>query len=433
MSLAQASATVDAAGRYQARGRVSEAVGLLIRATAPAIRLGELVEIERPPLPPLAAEVSGFRGDEALLLPLGEAQGIGPSCRVRFLGHALCIRCGEPLLGRVLDGLGRPLDGPAPEGLVPWEVDRPAPDPLRRPRVSEPLPTGIRALDALCPLGQGQRLGLFSGPGVGKSTLLGQIARQTACDVAVVCLVGERGREVREFLDTCLGDQGRRRSVVVVATADAPSLVRLRSAFVATAIAEQFRDQGRKVLLLVDSLTRLARAQREVALACGEPPARQGYPPSVFALLPRLLERAGNSERGSITAVYTVLVAGSDMDEPIADEARGILDGHIVLGQTLAERGHFPAIDVLGSLSRLMPEVTTPAQQQAAQALRRLLADYEQHRDLILLGAYARGSDPRIDEAIHRIADIERFLCQGTREAVAWEETVARLLCEFGT
>jgi type III secretion protein N (ATPase) len=311
---------------------------------------------------------------------------------------------------------------------VPWAVDRPAPDPLARARVTRPLPLGIRALDALLTAGEGQRLGLFAGSGVGKSTLLGQIARQTEADVNVIALVGERGREVGEFLDASLGPAGRGRSVVVCATSDAPSLVRLRSAFVATAIAEWFRAQGRRVLFMLDSLTRVARAQREVGLAAGEPPARQGYPPSVFAMLPRLLERTGTDARGSITALYTVLVAGGDMDEPIADEVRGILDGHVVLSRELASRGHWPAIDVLPSLSRLMSAVAAGPERAAAQRVRAWLAAYERHRDLIVLGAYQRGTDPMTDQALARLPAIEAFLRQATQEATPYDETRHRLL-----
>ncbi|HEY8926277.1 MAG TPA: FliI/YscN family ATPase, partial [Polyangia bacterium] len=318
------------------------------------------------------------------------------------------------------------------DGFEEWPVDRPAPDPLRRRRIERPLALGIRAIDGLLTVGEGQRVGLFAGAGAGKSTLLGQIARHTEADVNVICLCGERGREVSEFLEGALGADGRARSVVVCATSDAPSLVRLKSAFVATAIAEWFRAQGRRVLFMMDSLTRFARAQREVGLAAGEPPTRQGYPPSVFALLPRLLERTGNDERGSITALYNVLVTGDDMDEPIADEVRGILDGHIVLSRELAARNHFPAIDVPASLSRVMSSVVDPAHRQAAGRVRELLATYAQKRDLILLGGHRRGSDPRTDEAIARIDAIEAFLRQPTTERAAFVETRARLSALLG-
>ena len=307
-------------------------------------------------------------------------------------------------------------------------MDRAAPDPLTRRRIVRPLSLGVRAVDGLLTVGEGQRVGLFAGSGVGKTTLLGQIARNADVDVAVIALVGERGREVREFLEDTLGPQGRAKAVVVCATSDEPSLVRIKSAFVATAIAEWFRAQGQRVLLIMDSLTRFARAQREVGLAAGEPPSRQGYPPSVFALLPRLLERAGNSDHGSITAIYSVLVAAGDMDEPIADETRGVLDGHIVLSRDLAERGHYPAIDVLPSLSRLMSAVADHDHLRAANRLRELVSIYEDKRDYIALGAYKRGSDPRVDEAIVKMDRINQFLRQGVSEHSTLEETRRRLL-----
>lgn len=423
-----------AAPRREA-GRVVEVTGLVVRATVPGIRVGELCWIESAAPDPaqrgmrVEAEVVGFRGDEAVLMPLGELAGIGPDALVTTTGRPLSVDVSPALLGRVLDGLGRPADGRGPvEGAEPWPVDRGAPDPLTRARITRALPLGVRALDALLTVGEGQRLGLFAGSGVGKSTLLGQIARQADADVNVIALVGERGREVGEFLDASLGPAGRARSVVVCATSDAPSLVRLRSAFVATAIAEWFRARGQRVLFMLDSLTRVARAQREVGLAAGEPPARQGYPPSVFAMLPRLLERTGTDDKGSITALYTVLVAGGDMDEPIADEARGILDGHVVLSRELASRGHWPAIDVLPSLSRLMSTVGGAPERAAADRVRTWLAAYERHRDLIVLGAYQRGSDATTDVALARLPAIEAFLRQTTDEAAPYAETRRRLL-----
>jgi ATP synthase in type III secretion protein N len=430
----RALARLERAAPRREAGRVVEVTGLVVRATVPGIRVGELCWIEPPGAdvdagPRVQAEVVGFRGDEAVLMPLGELAGIGPDARVTTTGRPLTIGVAPGLLGRVLDGLGRPADGGGPlEGAVPWLVDRPAPDPLRRARVSRALPLGVRALDGLLTVGEGQRVGLFAGSGVGKSTLLGQIARQAEADVNVIALVGERGREVGEFLDASLGAAGRARSVVVCATSDAPSLVRLRSAFVATAVAEWFRAQGKRVLFMLDSLTRVARAQREVGLAAGEPPARQGYPPSVFAMLPRLLERTGTDETGSITALYTVLVAGGDMDEPIADEVRGILDGHVVLSRELASRGHFPAIDVVASLSRLMTAVAEAPHRAAAARLRAWLAAYERHRDLIVLGAYERGSDAATDAALARWDALTAFLRQDTDEAAPYAETRRRLL-----
>ncbi len=422
-------AALAGAAPFRALGRVSSLTGLLVRAAVERARQGELVEIRRAGGESLPAEVVGLRDEEALLLPLAEPRGVGLDAAVVPTGRPLSLRAGPALLGRVLDGLGRPLDGrPLPRGLREWPVDRPAPGPLERRRVAEPLPLGLRALDGFLTVGRGQRLGLFAGSGVGKSTLLGQIARQARSDLSVVCLLGERGREVRDFIEEALGSDGLARSVVVAATSDAPALVRLRAAHVATAIAEWFAEvEGREVLFLLDSLTRFARAQREVGLAAGEPPARQGYPPSVFSALPRLVERAGARARGGITAVYTVLVAGGDMEEPVADEVRGLLDGHVVLERGLAARGRFPAVDVLQSLSRLMPAVASERHRAAAARVRTLLAAWESQRDLIALGAWQRGADPLVDEAVDRMPALEAFLAQGTRECAPFEETVDRL------
>jgi type III secretion protein N (ATPase) len=413
-------------------GRVRALVGLGIRASGPGARAGEVVEIVRRAAPPLLGKVVGFVDDDAMVMPLGEPVGVGADDPVRPTGGPLTITVGRSVLGRVLDGLGRPFDGGPPLAGERYAVMRPPPDPMKRARITRPLPLGVRALDGLLTVGEGQRVGLFAGSGVGKSTLLGQIARQAEADVFVVCLIGERGREVREFLEDSLGEQGRERGVIVCATSDAPALVRLESAYVATAIAEWFRDQGARVLLMMDSVTRFARAGREVGLAAGEPPARRGYPPSVFAALPGLLERSGASDRGSITAFYTVLVEGGDMEEPIADEVRGILDGHVVLDRALGARGRWPAIDVLLSLSRVMDQVTTPAHQAAARKLRELLALYEQKRDLVSLGAYKAGSDPKLDAALARIDAIEAFLRQGRHERAPFDQTVAAL-AKLGT
>lgn len=405
-------------------GRVVGVTGLLLRVLLPGARVADVLLIRRRG-EPLLAEVVGFHQGEALAVPLGEPVGVGPDDVVEATGQSLQVSAGTALLGRVVDGLGRPIDGrPAPAGLVSVPVDAAPPAALTRKPVSAAFETGVRAIDGLLTLGVGQRVGLFAGSGVGKSTLLGAIARGASADVVVVALVGERGREVGEFLEHSLGEAGRRRSVVVVATSDAPPVERLRAAQVATAFAEYFRDQGKSVLLLVDSVTRFARAQREIGLAAGEPPARRGYPPSVFTQLPRLLERSGQSERGAITAIYTVLVEGSDMEEPIADEVRGILDGHIVLERKLAARGHYPAIDVLASLSRVMPQVAGKPQRSAAERARALLAAYEEKRDLIALGAYSKGSDPRLDQAIAALPELERFLRQ---DAGVVEASVATL------
>lgn len=408
-------------------GRVRSLVGLALRASVPGVRVGEVVEVLRRDGPPLEAEIVGFDLDQATLLPLGDLRGVGADDPVRPTGRPLSIQVGDGLLGRVLDGLGRPIDGrPLPPGRA-WPVMREAPSPLRRRRIEEPLPTGVRAIDGLATIGRGQRVGLFSGSGVGKSTLLGQIARHAVADVVVVGLIGERGREVRAFIEDCLGEAGLARSVVVVATSDAPALVRVRSAWVVTALAEYFRERGRDVLLLMDSVTRFARAAREVGLAAGEPPARRGFPPSVFAALPMLLERSGNAERGSITAIYTVLVEGGDFDEPVADEVRGILDGHIVLDRELAARGRWPAFDPLHSLSRVMDQVTDVAHRDAARQLREHLAVYESKRDLVLLGAYEPGRDPRLDAALERLDAMEEFLRQPGNATCSFDETQARL------
>ena len=426
-SVAGLLAALDGADPIAVRGRVRAVVGLGVRAAIPGIRLGELVTIERRDAAPLDAKVVGFVEDDATLMPLGSTDGVGPDDPVVPAGAPLSVTCADTMLGRVLDGLGRPLDGGPPIEGEARPLRASPPNPMTRPRIDAPLPVGIRAIDGLLTVGAGQRVGLFAGSGVGKSTLLGQIARQAEADVFVACLIGERGREVREFLEDALGDEGRRRGVVVCATSDAPALVRLESAYTATAIAEHFRDQGKDVLLMMDSVTRFARAGREVGLAAGEPPARRGYPPSVFAALPGLLERSGRAERGSITAFYTVLVEGGDMEEPIADEVRGILDGHVVLDRALVGRGRFPAIDVLASLSRVMGAVTGEAHQRAAAGLRAHLAVYEQKRDLVSLGAYKAGSDPRLDAALARIDAIEAFLRQGMRERTPLDDTLAAL------
>jgi type III secretion protein N (ATPase) len=420
--------TLVGAELVQSIGRLRSVVGLTIEADVPGIALGELCSIERRDGSTLLAEVVGFRDQAATLLPLGRADGLSPDDVVRPADARLEVKVGPALLGRVLDGLGRPLDG-GPELVGESRaVMGSAPSPLARPRIEARLQTGLRVLDGLLTLGQGQRVGLFAGSGVGKSSLLGQIARQARADVFVVCLVGERGRELNDFLHDALGEAGRARGVVVCASSDEPPLLRMKCPYVATAIAEGFRDQGKRVLLLLDSLTRFARAARDVGLAAGEAPARRGFPPSVFAALPGLLERAGTAPSGSITALYTVLVEGDDLDEPIADELRGLLDGHVVLSRELAARGHFPAIDVTRSLSRLMERLVPEAHKAAAAAVRAHLAIYEQKRDLVTLGAYAPGSDRRLDAALARIERIESFLRQPAREACPFEQTVQALL-----
>lgn len=410
----------------RATGRVLGVTGLSLRFTLPGVRIGDVVTVRRRG-EPLDCEVVGFDGAQAIAMPLGALAGVGPDDEVEGTGGPLQVRASRELLGRVVDGLGRPFDGgrAIAGDLVP--VDRDPPGALERRPVTATLATGVRVIDGLLTLGEGQRVGLFAGSGVGKSTLLGAIARGAEADVVVVALVGERGREVGEFLERCLGPEGRARSVVVVATSDVAALERLRAAQVATAYAEYFRDQGARVMLLVDSVTRFARAQREVGLAAGEPPARRGYPPSVFAMLPRLLERAGQGARGSITAIYTVLVEGGDMDEPIADEVRGILDGHIVMDRALAARGRYPAVDVTVSLSRVMDGIVAPEHRDGARRLRALVATYEAKRDLVTLGAYAKGSDRELDEALARMPRIEGFLRQDAGERAPLASTVSAL------
>ncbi|MEO8876732.1 MAG: FliI/YscN family ATPase, partial [Polyangiaceae bacterium] len=420
-------AKLAATPSLRATGRVLGVTGISLRFALPGVRIGDVVIVNRKS-GELPCEVVGFAEGVAVAMPLGSLTGVGPDDEVVGTGSAFVVRASRALLGRIVDGLGRVIDG-GPEitdgEIVP--VDRDPPRALDRKLVDHALETGIRAIDACCTLGEGQRIGLFSGSGVGKSTLLGAVARGVAADVVVVGLVGERGREVGEFLERALGTEGRKRSVVVVATSDASALERLRAAQVATAYAEYFRDQGQKVMLLIDSITRVARAQREVGLAAGEPPTRRGFPPSAFALLPRLLERAGQSKTGSITAIYTVLVEGNDIDEPVADEVRGVLDGHIVLSREIAGRGRYPAIDINASLSRVMDAVVPKAHQAAAHRLRAIMATHEAKRDLVTLGAYTKGSDADLDEALLKMPKIEQFLRQDPTERAKMPATVEAL------
>lgn len=409
-------------------GTVTELVGLHLVVTGLPAAAGDLVAVATSGGEELLAEVSALRPGAMVCLPLGPTDGVRIGDLVRHTGGPLRIHLGSELLGRVLDGLGRPVDGGAPLGHLPTApVQHDAPAAFTRPRITEPLGLGIRALDALVPCGRGQRIGIMAGSGVGKSSLLSMIARGTEAEVNVLALVGERGREVREFLDNDLGPDGLARSVVVVATSDATAVERLRAAFVATRIAEWFRDSGKHVVLMLDSLTRVAMAQREIGLSAGEPPATRGYPPSVFGLMPRLLERAGTSPQGSITGLYTVLVEGDDLQDPVGDTARSILDGHIVLSRALATSGHYPAIDVLESISRLQNAVTTPDQQRAASRLRRLLAAHRSVKELVEIGAYVAGADRDADDALARLPRIEAFLRQSMDQPAATADTWARL------
>jgi flagellum-specific ATP synthase len=423
------------------RGRVVDVVGLVMAAAGPAVEIGELVEIERPTPPPggaqggrgrprpLLAEAVGFRERRVLLMPLEGIGALAPGATATATGRRLMVACGRGLLGRVLDGLGRPVDGRGPVRAEEWRpAEAPPPPALSRRPIDEVLPVGVRAIDGLLTCGRGQRLGIFAGSGVGKSTLLGMLCRHTAADVAVVALVGERGREVREFLETDLGPDGLARSVVVVATSDEPPVVRLKAALVATTIAEHFRDRGLDVLLVMDSLTRFALALREVGLASGEPPTTRGYTPSVFAALPRLLERSGRAARGSITGFYTVLVEGDDLNEPVADAVRGLLDGHVVLSRQLSARGHFPAIDVLQSTSRLAQRLVDEEHLAAAERVRGILATFQQAEDLVDVGAYKPGTSPAIDHALRWIEPVRAFLRQGRGELAPWERTRKELL-----
>ncbi len=421
---------------HKVKGKVTELIGLVARAVVPGVKVGELCLIETGGGDgPIKAEVVGFKDNEVLLMPLGNLEGIAPGSEVVPTGDCLKVGVGPQLLGRILDGLGDPLDADT-NGPLSFDIFYPVhaspPDPLKRQRVLSPISIGVKAIDASLTIGEGQRVGLFAAAGVGKSTLMGMIARHASSDVNVIGLIGERGREVRDFLEQDLGEEGLKRSVIVVATSDQPSLVRAKAAYVATAIAEYFRDQGQKVFLMMDSVTRFARALREIGLAVGEPPARQGYTPSVFSTLPRLLERSGNSDKGSITAFYTVLVAGDDMNEPVADETRSILDGHIILSRDLAARDHYPAIDVSQSISRVMSNIVEPEHLQASQKMREVIASYEKERDLILIGAYESGSDPKVDYAIEKIEEVNNFLKQGVDDRVDLEDTVEQLKGIFG-
>ena len=414
-------------------GRITEAVGMLIRAVVPQVKMGEICLVKRAG-PPLLTEVVGFTKDEVILSPLGDMAGIGPSSEVIPMRMSMQIKVGPGLLGRVLNGMGEPLDedthGPLHlEESIP--VINTPPDPLKREKIEKPLHVGVRCLDGVLTCGKGQRVGIFAAAGVGKSTLLGMIARNAVADVNVISLIGERGREVREFLENDLGPEGMKRSVVIVSTSDQAAQTRINAAYVGTAIAEYFRNQGKSVILMMDSVTRFARALREIGLAAGEPPARAGFTPSVFAILPRLLERSGNSDKGSITAFYTILVAGDDMNEPIADEVRSILDGHIVLSSELARQYHYPAIDVLASVSRILPQIVDRQHLELVGKIREVLANYKKNELLIRIGEYKAGSDKNADFALKYIDKVNKFLKQAVEEKATFEDTLRQLKSLF--
>lgn len=418
---------IDQANFYYFTGYVNQVIGLTIESVGPAVSIGTLCKIKAPKLESLA-EVVGFKENKVLLMPYSDLVGVFPGCKVVALDSLFEVKVGHDLLGRILNGLGEPMDGKGEiRSRLKYPVDNRAPNPLERDRINEAMPLGIKAIDALLTIGKGQRVGIFAGSGVGKSTLLGMIARNTKADVNVLALIGERGRELKEFLEKDLKDEGLKRSVVVVATSDESALKRVKAAYVAMAIAEYFRDEGMDVLFMMDSLTRFAMAQREIGLAIGEPPVSRGYTPSVFSIMPKLLERAGKNKKGSITALYTVLVDGDDFNEPITDTARGILDGHIVLSRALANKNHYPAIDVLSSISRVMNDIITQEHKLVSNEIKRIMAVYKESEDLINIGAYSKGSNAEIDRAIELIPKINNFLQQDVDERYNFEDELSML------
>lgn len=416
-------------------GKVTKVVGLTIESIGPEAKLNDLCIIKsNSAAGAVKAEVVGFRDDRVLLMPYDNVEGVGLGSWVENTGAPLQVPVSDELLGKTLDGVGEPMNAPQlSENSHKYSVEASPPDPLSRKIINEVLPLGVKAVDGLITVGKGQRIGIFAGSGVGKSTLMGMFARNTKADVNVIALIGERGREVREFIERDLGEEGMRRSVVVVATSDKPALIRNKAAKTATAVAEYFRDQGKDVLLMMDSLTRFSMAQREIGLASGEPPVSRGYPPSVYAEMPKLLERAGNSDRGSITGLYTVLVDGDDFNEPITDTARGILDGHIVLSRSMAQKNHYPAIDILGSISRVMSSIAEKEHKEVAGILKNVLATYSEAEDLINIGAYKSGSNKNIDFAIEKIEQVNEFLRQMTDEKYTFEEAVSMMQEIFET
>lgn len=422
--------TIEQADAYKHYGKVQQVVGLMVESEGPAANIGEVCLIHTTSLhkEPVLSEVVGFNKEKIILMPYGEINEIGPGCLVESTGKPLTVKIGRGLIGKVVDSLGHSLDAAKmPKGLTGFLTEQAPPNPMQRPRILEPFHVGVKAIDSLLSVGKGQRVGIFAGSGVGKSTLLGMIARNSGADINVIALIGERGREVREFIEKDLGPEGLKKSIVVVATSDQPALMRIKGAYTATAISEYFRNQGYQVNLMMDSVTRVAMAQREIGLATGEPPTTKGYTPSVFAILPKLLERTGTSDKGTITAFYTVLVDGDDMNEPIADTVRGILDGHFVLDRKLAEQGHFPALNVLKSISRVMNQIVGSEHRETAQQIRSILALYEKNSELIHIGAYKKGTDPEIDRAIALYPKVQQFLKQDVLETISFEETVQRM------
>lgn len=422
---------IDKADPYQPVGLVDQVIGLVIESRGPKAKIADvcLIETGDPYTPTIPAEVVGFKEGKLLLMPLGEMGNLSPGARVFNTGHSFQVNVGPELLGRVLDGLGNPIDDRFPISKdMPFHVHAHAPHPLKRREITETLSLGIKSIDGFMTLGKGQRVGIFAGSGIGKSTTLGMIARNTEADLSVIALIGERGREVQDFIEHSLGAEGMKRSVVVVSTSEQPALMKIKAALVATTVAEYFRKSGKNVLLMMDSLTRVAMALREVGLAVGEPPTTRGYTPSVFAFMPKLLERSGTSDTGSITGLYTVLVEGDDMNEPVADTVRGLLDGHIVLSRELAHQNHFPAVDVLSSVSRLMTQIADKGHRDAAGKIRDLMATYKRSEDLINIGAYVSGTNPKLDLAVALKDEIDRLLRQDIEENAPFENTVDWML-----
>lgn len=426
---------IEKADTYKHFGKVLRVVGLMIESQGPAANVGEVCYIYTSANfdQPILSEVVGFNNEKIILMPYSEVTEIGPGCLVEATGKPLTIKVGQGLIGKVVDSLGNNLDeSELPRGLSDYLTERSPPNPMERPPIVDPIQVGVKAIDSLLTVGRGQRIGIFAGSGVGKSTLLGMIARNSAADINVIALIGERGREVREFIENDLGEEGLKRSIVVVATSDQPALMRIKGAYTATAISEYFRDLGFQVNLMMDSVTRVAMAQREIGLATGEPPTTKGYTPSVFAILPKLLERTGTSKHGTITAFYTVLVDGDDMNEPIADTVRGILDGHFILDRKLAEQGQFPAINILKSISRVMNQIVDKEHIETAQQLRTLMATYEENSELINIGAYKHGTDRNIDKSILYYPKIQTYLRQGVFEYETIESTIAQMKVLLG-